>query len=764
MKILLVLVVVFCGLFPEAANADNHMTVDERLVGDNYRLQHPRLPHPEFPELLEKHYNIHRKKQYKDVRELLLVYLATKEPALLVKIKQLVNADLPGSVFNKINELSLAYDWAYNDLDNETRKQFLERITRYTKFAVEYYKKHRISPYNDVGYVRIGYSFVVGAIVSYPDHPDSENLIRFAKKVLLDIYLPVWKQIMGDGGGWHEGIEYLHVGVGRVVAPALHAWGYATGNDLFQQNKWLEELIYYPIYTTRPDMTPLRLGDINDASLSRFKGMCALAAIYANPYGIWWLTNGKGFDEKSNWTDCVWPWYEKVSPVPIMADVSNLPLHRHFKGIGLVTMRGGWSEDDVYGTFKVGDNYWSHQHFDSGTFTLYRRGALAIDSGSYTAGYSSDHHMKYQMQTIAHNCITVTDPLDVDTSSKWKLPNDGGQRRVGSGGYNNSPDHLAAWMKSVDDYEMGDIVTISMNKTYVHVLGDVTSAYTNSKTGSGDYRARTPRVEKWLRNFLYIRPEIFIVFDRVSSFKATYKKKWLLHSINEPLVADAKITIDRLEQVENGRNWHGSLKHASGKKRKLYQYNGRLFLYPLLPEKHVVEKVGGYGKEFIVDGFNFNTGRKGVISTDPTKGPQEPGAWRIEISPKDSRKYDTFFNILIPLNADDKNDYKVELNSVILGDIASTHISKNDQHFYVSFKSTIENKEDPEQIRYKLHSENSNGEHYLFGFSPGTCYSLSHDSKQNQTVFLNKTSMQKGVLVICADKNGAIFFTTDATK
>ena len=89
-----------------------------------------------------------------------------------------------------------------------------------------------------------------------------------------------------------------------------------------------------------------------------------------------------------------------------------MPLNAYFDGLGLIVTRSDWTPDATYVTFKAGDNFWSHVHLDQGAFTIYKGGALAIDSGLYGPRYDADHHMNYSYQTIAHNTITVTDPSD----------------------------------------------------------------------------------------------------------------------------------------------------------------------------------------------------------------------------------------------------------------------------------------------------------------------------------------------------------------
>jgi hypothetical protein len=763
------LVIAFCSLiliiflsFPLYASQD----YDVELVGDSYRLSHPRLPHPDDDYLERIRNNKHllnklkRSRNFHSKTDLFTAYLVTKDPSLLEEIKKLATKDYKGMWFHKIEVLAVAYDWIYDDLDEITRKKFLDRIVRITEEAIKYYKEIRVSPYNDVGYARLHNSFFIGALVSYPDHPRGEELIRFSKDILFNVYLPVWKQIIGEGGGWHEGIEYIQIGIGNVIVPTLLSWGFATGTDLLRENSWLEQLIYYPIYTTRPDKTPLRLSDLNTSSLSMFNGMRPLTNVYNNPYGRWWLTKGRS--SRGNIAPGAWPWFPPTPSDAPSKPVSELPLHRFFKGLGLVIMRSDWTEDAVYASFRTGDNYWSHQHFDSGSFTIYRRGALAIDSGAYYSGYSSEHHMKYQMQTIAHNSMTVTDPEDVRHGSRVELPNDGGQRRVGSGGYNESPDNLSDWLKKRDDYEMGDIINIALNNDFVYACGDVTAAYTNKTSGKGDYRSRTKRVKKWFRDFLYIRPDVFVIFDRVASYNEDFTKKWLLHSINEPMIDGRTITILRNDSVRHANSWSWGLKHVIDKGRRSYQYNGKLVVSAILPKESSIKKVGGSGHEFDIQGVNYNKNSVGKsISTDPARGPIEPGAWRVEITPKIPEEKDLYLNVLIPHEADQRHKYLVEEVKVINGDIVGARISIDRETIYTLFNERVDNHPLNQKIEYTIDEKANSTRHYLFGLKPLSYFDLNLEDntegkKAIRLVPLKDEDQKKSVR---ADNSGILQFT-----
>ena len=73
--------------------------------------------------------------------------------------------------------------------------------------------------------------------------------------------LPVWRQVMGRNGGWHEGGEYVAVGIGRAVYEVPAMWRKATGEDLFRSEPGIRGFLDFLVYRTRPDDTHFRWGD-----------------------------------------------------------------------------------------------------------------------------------------------------------------------------------------------------------------------------------------------------------------------------------------------------------------------------------------------------------------------------------------------------------------------------------------------------------------------------------------------------------------------
>jgi len=285
-----------------------------------------------------------------------------------------------------------------------------------------------------------------------------------------------------------------------------------------------------------------------------------------------------------------------VTPVP----PDDMPDSWYFEGIGTVYMRSGFdlssSSDDVYAVFRC-ERYPDHHTHAHQNHIFIARGddLLAIDSGSYDFSASS-HHDNYFSRTIAHNTITVYDPGE-DTFGGYA--NDGGQRRPSHESYPRNCDDL-------DDpqYDRGRMVEAKDYDGFTYALGDATAAYSADK------------VSQFTREVVYCKPDVFLILDRVTSTSPSFKKRWLLHSVNQPEV-DGSTSV-----IENG--------------------DSKLFVKTLLPAEHDIVTVGGPGHEFDVNGMNY---------PPPDGATSDSGSWRIEVSPRNDSALDLFLHVLYVADA-----------------------------------------------------------------------------------------------------------------
>lgn len=271
------------------------------------------------------------------------------------------------------------------------------------------------------------------------------------------------------------------------------------------------------------------------------------------------------------------------------------------ENMGEVFMRSGADEGDTYCLFLSGGTVDNHKHYDNNHFTIYKHGFRAIDSG--TRPEPGLHLPCYFCRTVAHNCVTVEMPGEV-MPIYWNysslkgflapgeelpasMPNDGGQCKIlGS--------ELKA-MKATD--------------TYVALSSDATASYNSAKVSLVE------------RDFIWLKPDIFVVFDRVQSKNKGYSKKWLLHTQQEPQM-------------------NGSFEFSETSQ------GGKMICRTLWPEDAVLEKVGGEGKYFWSDGRNWPLPAT-LDSNIPDRDAASFGHWRVEVSPGTEALRDYFLNIIM---------------------------------------------------------------------------------------------------------------------
>lgn len=606
-----------------------------------FRFAHPRLPHPSPQDILRlRHENPEWLRQMRAFANggrgaleaaITMAYIEPGSQDLALLHQRLL--ELTYSYRGEqAKPIAQAYDWLYDQWSEAQRVALRDKLAEGVEYLVNFIRRDRLSPYNVYLYNSPFQALVAANLALYGDDPRGELNMRFTYDLWKHRVLPVWRQVMGQHGGWHEGGEYVGIGIGQAIYQVPAMWRSATGEDLFKREPGLRGFLDFMTYRKRPDGTDFRWGDAGFFD-KIVPDLIPLALEYRHA-PAYQLQTTRPLPEPSSW-----PWgpLTDTSLLNPAAQV-NLPLAKHFDGIGLVVARSDWGPEATYLTFKAGDNFWSHSHLDQGAFTLYKGGELALDSGFYGPKYGSDHHMNYTYQSIAHNLITVTDPAD-DASSNGKvvrdIANDGGQRRVGSGwGMESAPIDRTDWEEKRDLYHTGSLLRYYDGRNTVVAVSDITPAYTNSQSGAGEFSHRTRRVERMWRTLIYDRSnDVVIVRDRVTSTRPEFRKRWLLHTQNQPIV--------------NGMHFSATVPSDPSR----HQIGGRLDAQVILPENAAIQTLGGPGYAFFVDGKNYDENGT-LIETIRKKGqPTEAGGWRVEVLPGRAQRDDEFLVVLIPRTA-----------------------------------------------------------------------------------------------------------------
>lgn len=263
----------------------------------------------------------------------------------------------------------------------------------------------------------------------------------------------------------------------------------------------------------------------------------------------------------------------------------------YFPSFGLAIMRSGEQQSDTHALFRTGALYGNHQHYDESHFIIFKHDFLALDSGNRT---QTMHHCYYAPQTVAHNTILIhqeNEPAapfwkpwggNAETSSEKVFSHGGQYRTVGAKNLAFADHHY-----------------------YTYAANDA----------SGVYHA--DKCREAIRQFVYIRPDYFVVFDRVASVKTEQRKEYLLHTQNRP----QKIA-QNLYRMDNGK--------------------GRLFQKTLYPVQLKTVAVGGPNRQFWASGKNWPLPR----GEKEFERPNYYGQWRLEISDNSPVKESRFLHLL----------------------------------------------------------------------------------------------------------------------
>lgn len=417
-----------------------------------------------------------------------------------------------------------------------------------------------------------------------------------------DYVIACLDEIAGDGA-YYEGDYTLSV-IGESFVTGCLLWKVATGEDAFTQCGNLQNMTDYLLYDVFSKngpgsgalMSSSKQGDSKThtwgaSSLRRV--LHTLAAVYRDKRAEWLSLQIDSFG--LGWINRNERWKLLILRDPSVGTQAPTGMSeaRFFHDMGTVYMRSGWdyseTSDDVYAVFRCEAMNAGHTNAHQ-NHILVARGSdlLALDSGIYDGGTSS-HHLNYFCRTVAHNTITVYDPSE---STFGSYANDGGQIM---------PKELPTRYgdASLPEFYRGEIESFKDTDTFTYMKGDATAAYASSK------------LDLFTREIVYLKPDVFVILDRVEATSASFTKRWLLHTVHQPTISGNTATVTRGDS--------------------------KLVVTSVLPPNAGITRIGGSGHEFDVNGTNY----------PPSAGwTEDMGGWRLEITPGTSANDHLFLTVL----------------------------------------------------------------------------------------------------------------------
>jgi hypothetical protein len=578
-----------------------------------------------------------------------LAFLITRKPEYLQKSKsylKLANhifswsadneiwVDLTGNT--RINALT-AYDWLYNDLSETERKEILLPILNYIKLAQPsggFKFRRTLGNHKDGNYGEGALEWFAG-LAAYGDGIDdvlAEKMLRRGAGLFVDMM--DWRDDISAGSGLLSTITptYSFINYPYTTFNFLHTWQSAFNEDI--TGRWTQMLDYGNWFdwaaikvTKNNKMIFHGIGDVEHRSNSMFVDemythLAQTIHFYSKKQPekmkICYEIQSRLTKEKRIINTQLFPFLpfllsnfnpEKLNT--IKADPIIGTRYFYNKSFGVLLMRSGKTEHDTYASFRFGSKYINHQHYDELSFIIYKNNFLALDAGSRT---ETDHHHNFAPQSVAHNTILIHEPKEEMPHfwKAWSYKPDG-KVYYNHGGQNNNTNTKAIALQSTEDF--------------IYAAGDATKAYSAIKS------------KEVTRQFVYLKPDLFVIYDRVASAKEDQTKEFIIHFQNKPQQIDSK-------------TWYA-------------EHDGHLFVRTLLPEKANTNVIGGPGREFEASGRNWEL--PGGSNWD--KEQKLTGKWRIEVSPPDPIQETRFLHVLQAASAKPANMIDTRLIKGINEDI-----------------------------------------------------------------------------------------------
>jgi len=529
--------------------------------------------------------------------------------------------DSPSYTGIALTAKAAAYDWLH---DHPDFKGHRANAIQHLEWWGDYFKKY-LSPGVVPFYSRNSGALAGLTAVGLALHGDSDKAAGYlahAQKYLKENMGTIREMEDGATGGGTYGYVHQFVDLAHVAA----MWRSATDWDAAawikeNQGNWLERQMLWQIYSTYPPGWLWKEGDIWSGS-HRDKNEHAtqidcITYLYNNGVGRTWSDlMRKRWGKSVYYHSKAWLFYMNNHPEITPKPLDTLPRCEVFspKLHGFVCWRDTWHDDATIVHFKCGENVDHHGTWDTGKFTIWRKGPLAIKSGAYEGGYKGQFHHYYKLPYSA-NCVIFY--------SDKKL---GWQPGMPDGDGHTSWKDWKAWRdKKLRRPFAGRLLKHDVTDDYAYAAADLSGA--THPTGS-----------KWIRELLFLGYRHLVVLDRVKPGEGT-TTKWLLQSMNPAKIDKGSkvVTID----------------------------NGKAVLYSqtLLPAKVDLVETGLFMKErkgkmekhaysYPVRVWKTKEIRTQAFPAGWFRGKKEQmvGHGRVEVVPEDAGAEQVYLHVLSPLD------------------------------------------------------------------------------------------------------------------
>ena len=437
-------------------------------------------------------------------------FVASEEARIARGERPEVAADSYLEVGEIIGNLALVYDWCHALLTPEQRARWVAYANQavanvwspksarwggslhpWTGWSVD-------NPANNYYYSFLRATMLLG-LATHGENAQAQGWLKqFRQTKLEEQLLPTFERDL-TGGGSREGTGY---GTSlRGLYQLYDWWEHSTGEPLASRTGHTLASLAHFIHSTVPTFNRLApTGDhARDSSAALFDYhrdmLLLLMALY--PQAPLAAAAGEllaassvpraqhGFNAVSDFL------YEPAAPaatpmLPTMATTYWAP------GTGQLMMRSGWTSDATYANFICGPYTESHAHRDQGSFVIYKRQWWALDANLYS-------HSGIEQAEDMHNLVRF--------------------------------DAAGATVKQAYDTSC-QLAAMATRAHYTYALAQITPVYRGRK-----------QVVNAEREFVFIQPDVFVVFDRAMARNAEVQRVFTLNLPEPPQIDGTRIAL-----------------------------------------------------------------------------------------------------------------------------------------------------------------------------------------------------------------------------
>jgi hypothetical protein len=430
--------------------------------------------------------------------------LTGDEAAAKEAVDALLKFDVPDDVLaNKVASddyrwaaaIPAMYDWCNDKLTDDEKARFLARYGHiveamnakswggYSMPGSNYY----------AGYMR---NSAIFGLAAFGETPLAQTaLVDALVKRWHDSTLPYY-ETGAKGGVIGEGSQYDRYNAGYVMwlAEAVRT---ATGRDIMKETNWFREFAYQTIYSTAPTLT--YANGVDDPYFQRFPfGDCEMWQGHPNVdeyigdamrmIALEYAGEKVGGHAQA-YLDEVEPpagllgWIIEDGRTVEPGDLSELPLDYYAPGTGFAYSRSDWEEGGTQLMLQLGvPTKGSHLHLDAGSFQMLRAGRWMTREST---GYGTRFNGCTSNDSLAHNMIVFKGPGDAKARGQANAYADGDP----------------------------EIIAVETGRDFFHAAVDLSRAYRASSSSHKD-RDDNPYCARLIREFIYVKPDLLIIFDR----------------------------------------------------------------------------------------------------------------------------------------------------------------------------------------------------------------------------------------------------------